>query len=104
MARGRVVAQLVREGWRPPPLTDQQARRLLDDMQRIGSDRRLTLELTAHEQRVLWMVADGMSGSEIADTLHRSRHTVVAYQKQIRRKLGARNMAHAVAIMMRKAA
>lgn len=91
----------MREGWRPPPLNNRQANRLLDDIARIGGDGRRTLELTAHEQRVLEMVSEGCSAGEIAGRLGKSRHTVISYQKQIRRKLGARTLAHAVAISLR---
>lgn len=90
---------MLREGWRPPPLKHHQARRLIEDIGRVGARR--TLDLTAQEQRVLGMVADGMVRGEIAETLRMSEHTVIHYQRQIRQKLGARTLAHAVAISLR---
>lgn len=91
----------MREGWRPPPLKDHQARRLIEDIQTIGRDRRHRLDLTARERQVVALMADGLTASEIAVRLQRASSTIVSMEKQIRRKLGARNNAHAVAISLR---
>lgn len=47
---------------------------------------------------VLRLVADGRTNAEIAETLGRSVHTVVDQVKEVRRRLGARDRAHAAAL------
>jgi len=98
LVRATVIRDLLRAGWRPPPLTDLQTDRLLDDMHRIGGDKRHHSGLTAHEQRILDMVAAGNTAPQIAARLGRSPETIKGAEKQIRRKLGARTNAHAVAL------
>lgn len=52
-------------------------------------------ELTAHEVRILGMIADGMENREIAVVLIRSRHTIDQQVKSILRKTGAANRTQA---------
>lgn len=61
-----------------------------------------TLSLTAHEANLLAMIASGDTATEIANKLDRSHETMRSHQKTIRHKLGARTMAHAVAIGFRE--
>lgn len=95
-----MVADLVRQGWRPPPLTDDQAERLLDDIYAVGEGHghRRTLDLTPLERDVLYRFAEGATTQEIADTTKRDFETVKTYLARARAKLGARNTVHAVAI------
>lgn len=50
------------------------------------------------ELEILVLVADGLTGPEIAERLGTSRGTVHTQQEAIRRRLGARSMAHALAL------
>ncbi|WP_425425548.1 response regulator transcription factor [Amycolatopsis marina] len=50
------------------------------------------------EIEILMLVATGANGSEIADKLHISNHTVKSHIKSLRRKLCARDRAHLVAL------
>lgn len=105
--RAAVIRDLIRAGWNPPTPTDAQAHRILDDIVRLAHDRRGrqarsdSLGLTAHELRVLGMIADGLTVPEVADQLERSPETVKKTVRSVRRKLGARNGPHAVAIGFR---
>lgn len=99
--RAAVIRDLLRAGWRPPRrLPGTQAERLTDDICRAGIDNRHSraLTLTPHEQRILDLVAEGNTGPQIAERLGRSPDTIKKAEKQIRRKLGARTNAHAVAL------
>lgn len=59
------------------------------------------VELTEREVLVLTLVADGLSIREVASRIHLSRWTVRDELAGIRRKFGARDLAHAVAIAYR---
>lgn len=61
----------------------------------------MTDNLTDRERQVLAQVADGLSYIEIGAELHLSPDTVKAHLLRARRKLRARNRAHAVAIAFR---
>lgn len=100
MFRGKIVVALLRKGWRPPPLTDAQADRLLYDMESINTGRagRRTLELSEQEKMVLTLIAHGKSEPRVADELGRSAETVAKHTAHARDKLGARNTVNAVAI------
>ncbi|WP_084500405.1 helix-turn-helix transcriptional regulator [Brevibacterium album] len=54
--------------------------------------------LTARESEVIGLVADGASDSAIAQTLFIEESTVRSHLRSLRRKLGADNRAHAVAL------
>lgn len=54
--------------------------------------------LSSREKDVLALIANGYTAREIADLMHLSHWTIGSHQARIRMKLGARNMAHAVAI------
>ncbi len=56
--------------------------------------------LTPRETEVLHLVAQGNSSKEVAITLSLSFRTVEHQIASAKRKLGARNVAHAVAIAM----
>ena len=57
--------------------------------------------LTAREQQCLECVASGLSDAQIAENLGISWSTAHYHVEHVRRKLGARNRAHAVALAMR---
>lgn len=97
LRRGRAVAALVRMGWRPPPLTDRQAARLLDDIQAAQP-----VELSDRERRVLQSFADGGTRDQTADMLGIPAETVKDTAERIRLKLGANNTANAVARGLRR--
>jgi DNA-binding CsgD family transcriptional regulator len=54
--------------------------------------------LTRRERRVLMYLAAGCTVDAVADAFERSPHTIKTQSDRIRRKLGARNQAHMVAI------
>lgn len=56
------------------------------------------VELSAPLVEVLELVADGRTNAEIARCLARSEHTVAAQVREARRRLGARDRAHAVVL------
>lgn len=95
---GRVIAMLLRRGWSPPPMSTDQADRLLEDIARIG--RNQSLLLTDRERVVLARAAYGDTVAEIAVRFGRSPETVKRQQTSIRDKLGARSTANAVAIAL----
>ena len=106
--RAAVIVQLLKEGWRPPAPNNEQALRIVEDIVEMAGDRRgvnprnESLNLTARELRVLEFAAAGDTAREIAGKLNRSPTTVKDYEKHVRRKLGARNNAHAVDIAHRQ--
>lgn len=57
--------------------------------------------LTPAEKRVLTAMAAGQTTVEHGESIWRSRHTIRDQVKSARRKLGARNTTHAVAIAIR---
>src|SRR3954471_19572976 len=58
-----------------------------DELERISGRRPASGDLTATEQRLASLAADGLSNKEIAATLHLSVHTVEAHLTRIYRKL-----------------
>jgi DNA-binding CsgD family transcriptional regulator len=54
------------------------------------------IRLTAREAETLQLVAEGLSGAQIAEQLQRSSHTVSQHLATIRRKYGVRSSAAAV--------
>lgn len=58
--------------------------------------------LTAREQEVLELLAEGLSNEEIADRLVISRHTVARHRENIMRKLGLHNRSQLVKYAIRK--
>ena len=52
----------------------------------------------AHEVRILFLCAQGLTRQEIADALGCSIETVKSHLRNTYRKLGARNRAHALAL------
>lgn len=53
--------------------------------------------LSRREREIVWLVAQGSSGPEIADELHISHDTVRTHARNAMLKLGARSRAHLVA-------
>lgn len=92
------MVKLVQAGWRPPPLTDAQAQRLLDDMELADG----TLRLTEPERDALVCAAEGLTGSEAAKRMGVSIDTGRDRLYRARLRLGARNTAHAVALALRE--
>lgn len=58
--------------------------------------------LTARQQEVLRLVADGKSNHEIADAIFVSEGTVKAHMRVILRKLGARDRAQAISVALKR--
>jgi two-component system response regulator DesR len=58
--------------------------------------------LTAREREILQLIANGLSGEEIADRLHLAGETVRTHVRNAVGKLGASSRAHAVAIALRR--
>lgn len=96
---GIVIRQLLKRGWRPPPLRDEQALRLIQAMASVdvhgGTNR-----LTPHDLRLLTLLATGLHYHEVAYKLGISEASVKDEMKLARSKLGARNTTHAVALAL----
>jgi DNA-binding NarL/FixJ family response regulator len=60
------------------------------------------VELTAREQEVLQLVADGLRNKEIARVIGRSTETVKDHLKSILQKLGARDRTQAVTLALQR--
>ena len=58
--------------------------------------KKFTTKLSASEQQVLALVAEGLSSKEIAARLFLSRHTVNNHRKNMLLKWGAKNSAELV--------
>ncbi len=54
--------------------------------------------LTPREHEVMWMLAHGATGTEIAEALVISHETVRSRTRSARRRLGARTRIHAIAL------
>lgn len=59
-------------------------------------------QLTAYERKIIELLAQGMTHTEIGTALHYSRGTIVRYCKDITRKLGATNIRNAIYLAYRK--
>lgn len=95
--RGKIVAQLVARGWRPPAkLGELGALRLVDDMTHTHASS--TLELTHRELEVLELYCHGRRDTWISESLGISRETVRDTRRRVLRKLGAATIAHAAAL------
>ena len=60
------------------------------------------VELTAREQEVLQLVADGLRNKEIAGVIGRSNETVKVHLQSILQKLGARDRTQAVTFALQR--
>ena len=60
--------------------------------------------LSGREREVLLLLADGLTGPEIAERLRISTETVRTHLQNVLRKLNARTRCHAIAIAMQDAA
>jgi DNA-binding NarL/FixJ family response regulator len=59
-------------------------------------------ELTEKQLMIAQLLSDGLTVEEIAAERHRSVHTIRKLLEQARDRLGARNMAHLVALGLRQ--
>ena len=59
-------------------------------------------EITSCELRCLELVAQGFWAKEIAELLGRSKRTIESQLASGKRKLGGRNIAHAIAVACQK--
>ena len=78
------------EIWIPPALASKLASRLSRP------------ELTARQEEVLHLIAEGMSNQEIADRLRIVEGTVKAHVKVILSKLGARDRTQAISVALQR--
>jgi DNA-binding NarL/FixJ family response regulator len=69
-------------------------------VERLAREMEFPSKLSDREIDVLALVACGCTWQEIGVTLHLSHWTIQTHYKRIRMKLGARNMAHAVALAL----
>lgn len=60
-----------------------------------------SVQLSAREQEILVLIAEGQTNEEIARTLILGRETIKTHVKTMLRKLAARNRSHAVALAFR---
>jgi len=86
-----------------PALSPALATKILGEFVRLAHEgpRETDDALTAREQEVLQLVAEGSSNPEVATALHLSRHTVNFHMKNILHKLHLKNRAQAVAYAVR---
>lgn len=73
-------------------------------MQSLSSERSRPINnrLTGVELRIMRLVVAGFLAAEIYDITGRTRGSVDKYMLQMRRRFGAKNTAHLVAILMRQ--
>jgi DNA-binding NarL/FixJ family response regulator len=76
---------------------DPRLARLLDP--REGSE--AMAQLSPREREVLDLLADGLTGEEVAEKLFLSPQTVQTHVRNLMRKLGARTRVHALALALR---
>ena len=62
---------------------------------------RRTPSLSAREREIIELLADGLTGEEVAARLFLSSETVKTHIRNATTKLGARNRVHAIAIALR---
>ena len=82
-------------------LDPRSTRRILDHMKATNPTSGLPDPLTGQEQRILSLLAQGMTNKEIAATLFLSEKTVRNYVSHILSKLGVSNRAEAAAFAVR---
>ena len=66
-----------------------------------GEDLAVEDELRPSELRVLNLIADGKTVSQVAEELHLSSHTIKGHAKTARARLGARTMPQAIRLAIR---
>jgi DNA-binding CsgD family transcriptional regulator len=98
--RAHLVRVLISQGWSPPPPGDDVLDRILHDIERLPDN--ATPDLADSELSVLRLAAEGHTTQETASRLGIGFETVKAELAKARRRLGARNTAHAVAIAARR--
>jgi two-component system response regulator NreC len=69
---------------------------------RQSVEQETTDELSAREQEVLELLADGSSNEEISEKLYISKHTVARHRENIMRKLGLHSKSELVKYAIRK--
>ncbi|WP_432562523.1 response regulator transcription factor [Kineococcus sp. SYSU DK003] len=72
--------------------------RALEDAERAQTPGRPGVSLTAREQEILQMIADGCPGSVVAERLGLAPNTVAQHLASVRRKYGVRSSAAAAAV------
>jgi DNA-binding CsgD family transcriptional regulator len=72
--------------------------RTLEEAERGTSAARPGVSLTAREQEILQMIADGCPGSVVAERLGLAPNTVAQHLASVRRKYGVRSSAAAAAL------
>ncbi|GAA0295919.1 response regulator transcription factor [Kineococcus aurantiacus] len=72
--------------------------RALEDAERSRTPGRPDVTLTAREQEVLQLVADGCPGSVVAERLGLAANTVAQHLAAVRRKYGVRSSAAAASL------
>lgn len=98
MSRAQILADLIHAGWRPPPMTTEQADRLLDDMRDLSHGQ--TLGLTMREVDALERASVGEGRKDIAKAWGKSPETAKQALELAKQKLGATNITHAVALAL----
>ncbi|WP_380171491.1 LuxR C-terminal-related transcriptional regulator [Kineococcus sp. DHX-1] len=72
--------------------------RALEEAERGSGTTRPGVTLTAREQEILQMIADGCPGSVVAERLGLAPNTVAQHLASVRRKYGVRSSAAAAAV------
>lgn len=91
------IAEVHRGG---SPMSSQIARMLVKSFVKHGPTTSQVEQLTAREQEILGLIAQGYRTKEVADTLHISNFTVESHLRNIYDKLHVRSRAGAVAMYL----
>lgn len=103
----QVIRVFIAKGWSPPTPDSRIVEAVAVDVKRAGFEwrgfaSRSTLDLTPAEERAIKLAAEGLTVAEAARTAHVGFETMKRQRTLAARKLGARNLPHAVAVALRR--
>lgn len=99
VAYGKLIHAFIRAGWNPPRPSERVFQRITDDIARVQYN--ASLRLSPYERTALRLAAEGMTVQETANHMGIGFETAKMHLKEARRRLGARNTSHAVALALR---
>lgn len=62
----------------------------------------VTVDITKQEQKIVSMLADGMTNEEVAKKIRMNEKTLATWLYNLRNKTGCKNSTHLVALFFRK--
>jgi len=99
IAYGKLVRAFVRAGWNPPRPSDRVAHRIIEDIASVQPNAKLGL--APQERTALRLASEGLTVQQTADVMGIGFEAAKDYLARARRRLGARNTPHAVALALR---